>query len=258
MKNLWKHINLARIAALQKQGSIYFPVQDMILKYPFLLLFNGIIILKSNIFNSCIIHTIGDSHAKPFIFQWPFLVHHISQATAHNLIKEGSFTRSGEYLRHFLSRVNKKRDIVFLIFGEIDARVHIYLKYGESGKQVSIDKLLDDTVARYGEAITQIQGNGYHVAIHGIPPASSKDFITALPFSGKPGERSEISRKFNEKLKAFCRSVDVHYVDIQSVASDEKGFIKKYYLADEVHCNRRIVSFTRKTIVEAFKSKKRF
>ena len=147
---------------------------------------------------------------------------------------------------------------MFLIFGEIDARVHIYLKYGESGKQVSIDKLLDDTVARYGEAITKIQGNGYHVAIHGIPPAASKDFITALPFSGRPGERSEISKKFNEKLKAFCRSVDVAYVDIQSVASDEKGFIKKYYLADEVHCNRRIVSFTRKTIVEAFKSKKRF
>ncbi len=147
---------------------------------------------------------------------------------------------------------------MFLIFGEIDARVHIYLKYGESGKQVSIDKLLDDTVARYGEAIMQINRSGFQICVHGIPPAASKDFITALPFSGRPAERSEISRKFNEKLKAFCQSVDVPYVDIQSIASDEKGFIQKYYLADEVHCNSRIVPFTRNTIIEAFENKKRF
>lgn len=258
MKNLWQHINLIRIASLQKQGSIYFPVQDMIFKYPFLLLFNGILILKSKLFNSCIIHAIGDSHAKPFIFQWPFLVHHISQATAHNLIKENSFTRSREYLQLFLSRIDKARDVVFLIFGEIDARVHIYLKYGESGKKISIDNLLDSTVARYGEAIRQIKAEGYSVCIHGIPPAASKDFITALPFAGKPIERSDISRKFNEKLSVLCKSIDVPYVDIQSIAADEKGFIKKYYLADEVHCNRRIVPFVHSQIIKAFKSDRKF
>jgi lysophospholipase L1-like esterase len=258
MKSLWKHINLARIAFLQRRGSIYFPIKDMLLKYPFLLLFNSILIIKSNLFNTCIIHTIGDSHAKPFIFQWPFLVHHISQATAHNLIKQKSFTRSREYLELFLSKVRKEKDVVFLIFGEIDARVHIYLKYGESGKQVGIDELLDNTVARYGEAIIKIKNAGFQVCIHGIPPAASKDFITALPFAGKPAERSEISRKFNDKLRQFCQSIDVPYVDIQSIAADEKGFIKKYYLADEVHCNRRIVPFTRQRIIEAFNGKKRF
>lgn len=252
IKQTWKNINLSRIAWLQRRGSIYFPFWNMVFKYPPLMLFNALLIIKANLFNTCIIHTIGDSHVKPFTYHFPFLVHHISQATAHNLIKEKSFTRSKEYLELFLKRVNKKRDVVFLVFGEIDARVHIYLKHGQSGRIISYDTLIVETVKRYGEAIIKIKDQGLAVSVHGIPPAASKEFITALPFSGKPRERSEISRIFNEKLRAYCKSIDVPYVDIQSIASDDHGFIKKYYLADEVHCNSRIVPFSRNTIKEAF------
>ena len=258
MYGFWKDIKLTRIAWLQRRGSIYFPFWDMLFKLPFLLFFNGILILKSNLFNTCIIHTIGDSHAKPFIFRWPFLVHHISQATAHNLGKDNSMTRSRMYLKLFLSRINRQRDVVLLIFGEIDARVHIYLQYGKSGKIKSIDTLLDNTVARYGQVIKGLKDNGFAVCIHGIPPAASNDFITALPFAGKPWERSEISRKFNNRLKAYCSSIGVLYIDVQSIAADEKGFIKKHYLADEVHCNSRIVPFIRETIIKAFKDSKKF
>lgn len=230
----------------------------MVFKYPFLVLFNSILLAKSKLFNTCIVHTIGDSHAKPFIFRWPFLVHHISQATAHNIIKENSTTGSAMYLKLFLSKVDKRRDVVFMIFGEIDARVHIYLKYGQSGKTISIDTLIDDTVARYGEAIKNIKDGGFAVCVHGIPPAASKEFITALPFAGKPRERSVIARKFNEKLKSFCESIAVPYIDIQAVASDEDGFISKYYLADEVHCNSRIVPYVRKAIAMAFEGTRKF
>ncbi len=257
MNDRKKIYELNRLAWLQRQGSVYFPFWDMIFKYPPLVCFNTLVKLKARLFNSCIIHTIGDSHVKPFIYRCPFLVHHISQATAYNLIKQGSFTRSSEYLALFLKRVNKQRDVVFLVFGEIDARVHIYLQYGKSGKMVSIETLIDNTVARYGLAIQRIKDEGYAVCIHGIPPAASKEFITALPFAGNARERSEISRIFNQKLRAYCESVDVPYVDIQSIASDSSGFIKKYYLADEVHCNSRIVPFTRRTIAEAFRGKKK-
>jgi hypothetical protein len=257
MNALQKKYELNRLAWLQRQGSVYFPFWDMVFKYPPLFCFNTLLKLKARLFNSGIIHTIGDSHVKPFIYRCPFLVHHISQATAHNLVKAGSFTRSSEYLALFLTRVNKKRDVVFLVFGEIDARVHIYLQYGKSGKTVSLDTLIDNTVARYGLAIQRIKDEGYAVCIHGIPPAASKEFITALPFAGKPRERSEISRVFNDKLRAYCLTIDVPYIDIQSIASDQDGFIKKYYLADEVHCNSRIVPFARRTIAAAFRGTKK-
>ena len=258
MDTIRKRNELNRLAWLQRRGSVYFPFWDMEFKYPPLACFNALLKLKAKLSDTCIIYTIGDSHVKPFIYRCPFLVQHISQATAHNLVKTGSFTRSSEYLALFLTRVNKQRDVVFLVFGEIDARVHIYLQYGKSGRSVSIDTLIDNTVARYGLAIQRIKDDGYAVCVHGIPPAASKEFITALPFAGNAKERSVISRVFNEKLGAFCRSVDVPYVDIQSIASDQNGFIKKYYLADEVHCNSRIVPFTRKTIMAAFKGTKKF
>jgi len=258
MKEVWKNYNLARIGWLQRHGSIYFPFWNMVFKYPPLLVFNGILMLKSNLINSCIVHMIGDSHVVPFTYRFPYLIHHISQATAHNLGKEKSFTRSSEYLKLFISKIDKKRDVVMLVFGEIDARVHIYLQYGKSGRTKSIDALVDDTVEKYGEVIGRIKEDGFAVCVHGIPPAASKEFITALPFSGKPRERSEISRKFNRKLKKRCESLGVPYIDIQSIASDDHGFIKKYYLADEVHCNSRIVPFAGRVIKTAFKKEKRF
>jgi lysophospholipase L1-like esterase len=253
-----RNFKLTRIAWLQRQGSVYFPFVDMLLKYPPLMLFDAITMARARITNSCVIHVIGDSHVKPFIYHFPFRVEHISQATAYNLVKDGSFTRSKELLNMFLARIDKERDVVLLVFGEIDARVHIYLKYGKSGKTISIDKLLDETVERYGQAIMRIKAEGFTVFIHGIPPAASKEFITALPFTGKPRERSEISRKFNTALKKYCEAKGVGYVDIQSIASDENGFIKKYYLADEVHCNGRIVPFSLETIKKACNGSKKF
>jgi hypothetical protein len=258
IENALNKFKLSRIAWLQRRGSIYFPFWDMVFKYPPLMLFNSVLMAWARITNSCVIHVIGDSHVKPFIYRFPFKVEHISQATAYNLVKDGSFTRSKEYLNMFLERIDKKRDVVFLVFGEIDARVHIYLKYGESGRTISLEKLIDDTVERYGQAIMQIKKQGFTVCVHGIPPAASKEFITALPFSGKPRERSEISRKFNSRLREFSEASGVAYVDIQSIASDENGFIKKYYLADEVHCNSRIVPFSLQKIKSACNSTKKF
>ena len=258
MKEIWKKYTLTRLAWLQRHGSIYFPFWSMVFKYPPWLAFNSLLILKAKTTNTCLVHTIGDSHVVPFSYRSPYLIHHISQATAHNLGKEKSFTRSNEYLRLFLSKIDKKRDVVMLVFGEIDARVHIYLQYGRSGRTVSIDTLVDGTVDNYGRVIGQIKQEGYDVCVHGIPPAASKEFITALPFSGKPRVRSEISRKFNQKLRESCQSLGVPYIDIQSIASDENGFIKKYYLADEVHCNSRIVPFATQVIKESFKDRKKF
>jgi len=97
--------------------------------------------------------------------------------------------------------------------------------------------------------ICRLRDEGYRVAVHGLPPASNKEFITALPFSGKPRERNEIFRVFNRKLGDFCRSAGVVFVDVQSIACDGQGYFNKRYLADEVHCNSRIVPFARQAIM---------
>jgi len=244
--------------ALQKRGSIYFSYVDVIFKYPWLCLYNTWLILEARLFNRAIIHVIGDSHLRPFVFKDPFLLHHISQATAYNLNKDNSFSQSKKYLNSFLPAVNKRRDVLLLVFGEIDARVHIYLQYEKNNGKISIERLIDATVEKYGETIRRLKAEGFAVSVHGLPPAARKDFESNLPFLGSPEQRSEISREFNRKLGKFCRRSGVAFVDVQSIAADDNGFMKKEYAADEVHLNGKIVPFARDSIVDAFGGSKNF
>jgi hypothetical protein len=59
-------------------------------------------------------------------------------------------------------------------------------------------------------------------------------------------------------LVEFCLQNGITYIDVQSVSADENGFMKKQYLADEVHLNGKIVPFARERIVEAFRSSRNF
>jgi hypothetical protein len=244
--------------ALQKRGSIYFSFVDVVFKYPWLCLYNAVLNSAARSYNRAIIHVIGDSHLRPFVFRKPFLLHHISQATAYNLNKDTSFSQSKRYLNSFLPAIDKQRDVLLLVFGEIDARVHIYLQYERNNKKISISRLIDATVQRYGETIKRLKAEGFAVSVHGLPPAARKDFESDLPFLGSPEQRSRISREFNQKLGDFCRRSEVLFIDMQSIAADGNGFIKKEYAADEVHLNRKIVSFARDRIIEAFGDSKNF
>lgn len=258
MKNLFPQIGVVLRKGLEKRGAIYFAHTDVIFKYPWLCLFNVCLLLRAKLFKTPIVHVIGDSHVRPFVFRIPFMIHHISQATAYNLNKDNSFSQSKRYLNSFLTRIDRERDILLLVFGEIDARVHIYSQYRKNNGKISIDKIVDATVERYGETILKLIDNGFAVSVHGIPPAAKKRFVSNLPFIGSPEERSEISRKFNQKLGEFCQVNGVPYIDVQSISADDNGFIKNEYLADEVHLNSKIVPFAREIIAEAFKDRKKF
>jgi lysophospholipase L1-like esterase len=258
MKTTFERINVRLRRALEKRGSIYFSYTDVVFKYPWLCLYNAGTVLKTKLFNSAIIHVIGDSHVKPFVFKSPFLVHHISQATAYNLDKDNSFSQSKRYLNSFLPEINKERDVLLLVFGEIDARVQIYSQFRKSNGAIGIEGIIEATAAKYGETIKRLKDSDFAVCVHGIPPAARKNFVSNLPFLGTPEQRSEISSMFNKKLAEFCRQNDIPYIDVQSVSADEDGFIKKQYVADEVHLNSKIVPVARERIVEAFKHRRKF
>ena len=258
VKTIFEKIDIWLREALQKRGSIYFSYIDVIFKYPWLCLYNSGLMLEANMFNRAVIHVIGDSHLRPFVFKRPFSLHHISQATAYNLNKDSSFSQSKRYLNSFLPAINKQRDVLLLVFGEIDARVHIFLQYEKNNGKISIERLIEATVEKYGETIRRLKDEGFAVCVHGIPPAARKDFESNLPFLGSPEQRSQISRDFNRKLGALCRRSGVTFIDMQSIAADENGFMKKEYAADEVHLNTRVVSFVRDKIVDAFGSSKNF
>ena len=258
MKTSFEIENTTLRKALSKRGSIYFNYLDVVFKYPWLWLYNMYLLSKSRLFNCAIIHVIGDSHVRPFVFKSPFMVHHISQATAYNLNRETSFSKSKRYLDSFLSGINKERDVLLLVFGEIDARVHIYLQYRKNDGRIIIARIIEATVEKYGETIRRLKDEGFAVCVHGIPPAARENFVSDLPFLGTPEQRSVISAEFNRQLREFCQQSSIPYIDVHSISADENGFMDKEYAADEVHLSGKVVLFARDRIVEAFSGSKRF
>jgi hypothetical protein len=200
------------------------------------------------------IHVIGDSHVQPFAVKYPFIIHYCGAATAHNLIKEGSTTRAWNKIEAVLERIrsDSEQSIVLFVFGEIDARIHIYNQHKKTNLPIHL--LCERTVQRYGLVLKNIKEAGFNLFVLGITPASrvEKNHFGYVNY-GTPKQRSEISNIFNIELRRYCRNHGLVYIDLYGVVADDFGFIKPKYCGDGIHLNGRIVPYVKREILNATK-----
>jgi len=204
-------------------------------------------ILYARALNKPLVHVIGDSHVVPFRGSMPFLAHHLGAATAYNLTKKNSSTRSNEQLFQVINKLGKK-DLVMLSFGEIDCRIHIYYQYKKSNGKYSIDELIDRTISNYGEVMAQLRERGVNFCVYCVSPATNVGNEYKYPFYGTAEIRSQINRMFNEKLRAFCQSNGYKFVDIYHRVSDKDGLMLKEYAGDDIHLNKKAVRLVKAEI----------
>lgn len=197
-----------------------------------------------------LVHFIGDSHTSPFNFQPRFLVHHIGQATAHNLASPQSTSGSGQILSTVLSRINHRRDVLALVFGEIDCRIHFHYQHEKSKKPLA--QLIGETVSNYGSVVLQLKNAGFRVCVLSASPAARQQNIYNYPYYGTPQQRSAITRQFNAALQSFCAKNGVPFIDAHSQFADQNGFMPPQYARDEVHFNQKICPFVRDELNKAF------
>jgi len=192
-----------------------------------------------------VIHVIGDSHTKAFEFQNGFVTHHIGQATAHNLIRVNNSSNSREILFTVLKGIPKK-DLVLLVFGEIDARIHFYNQHVKTGK--SFEVLMAETLDKYRQVLKEIRAKGYNIAVLGIPPAGSQDNIYGYPNYAGKADRIRIYAQFNKMMKTMCESNDIKFLDVQSLTRNSEGMIDEAFARDEIHLNSRIIPYLRQLL----------
>jgi hypothetical protein len=203
----------------------------------------------SKLYSRPLIHIIGDSHIWVFKKFDLFILHPIGPATAYNLCSQSSKTNSNDKLFKILRKINKKRDTVVLVFGEIDSRIHIYNQYMKQGRLIPIPQLIDKTIQNYGKILESIEKECFSFFVYGIPPASREDNnIYHYPFFADRETRIFISRIFNEKLKDFCAKKGYRYLDIQSRFADASGLISKDFDFDSIHLNEKAGSIMAKEI----------
>jgi lysophospholipase L1-like esterase len=200
------------------------------------------------------IYVIGDSHTQVFGGSKLFTVCPIGPATAYNLKTENSLTNSNQKLLDIVKNINKFNDIVILVFGEIDCRIHIYYKYLINDKTISISELIDHTISNYGAVLKQLRDMNIFFCVYGIPAAGFEENIYKYQFYASPERRSKIYKEFNDKLKTFCEKNKYEYINIYPIVSDENGFLRKEYAADDVHLNERIIPFIESWLSKEFNS----
>jgi len=188
-----------------------------------------------------VVHFIGDSHVSAYSRGRYFLTHHIGPATAYNLASPSSTTHSNKKLFLELGKINKKRDVVILVFGEVDCRMHIYKQFVKNGGTISITELINRTISRYNCALKQVAEAGYNFFVYGIVPAASQENIWGTDFYPDGKTRLIINREFNEHLKSFCAKNSYLFLDVQSKFADESGFISKFFSTDGLHLNQNVL-----------------
>lgn len=201
-------------------------------------------VLYARALNKPLVHVTGDSHVVPFRGSMPFLAHHLGAATAYNLNKKNSSTKSNERLFKVIEKLGK-RDLVMLSFGEIDCRIHIYYQYKKSNGKYSMGELIDRTISNYGKVMAQLRERGVNFCIYCVSPATNVGNEYKYPFYGTAEVRSQINRMFNEKLKVFCQSNGYKFIDIYDRVSDKDGLMLKEYAGDEIHLNKKAVRLVR-------------
>jgi len=198
---------------------------------------NAPILMRAWLTGTPVVHVVGDSHTDVLRGHAPFVVTWLGPATAHNLGNRASATSSGKKLATALRRVRKNRDVVLLVLGEIDSRIHIYDRHMKSGGEVPMERLIDETIERFGQVAVGLSREGYHVVVQSVPATPYQENIYDYPFYGSDATRAWIVARYNARLAAWCADRGVPYLDIYAVAADERGFIRKELTDDGTHLN---------------------
>jgi hypothetical protein len=165
---------------------------------------------------------------------------------------DNSTTNSNKKLFTIIDKIKRKKDIVMLVFGEIDCRIHIYYQYKKNNEKFTITELIDRTISNYGVVLEQLDIRDITFCVYGIPPASKQENVFDYPFYAAPEIRSKINKEFNERLKKFCKENGYKYMDIYSKVVDKNGFILEEYAADTTHLNSKIKKFVEEWLNNEF------
>ncbi len=235
--NLWQY-------AIRKLPVINECETKVKLGYPWVVLYHRYVNMMSN----RVIHVIGDSHVMPYKFQFPFIIHHLGQATAHNINDTESTNKTLSKLTKELKGI-KATDVVMFVLGEIDARIHIYYQHRKTGRD--IESIIYNTVQKYIDAVVSVRdGYGLKVAVSSLPPASTHIVNHfKYPFYGTVEQRRYIFEKMNEMLAVACYAEGIQFVDVSKWAS-VGGYMNKEFAMDDIHLNSRIVKYVRSALNE--------
>jgi hypothetical protein len=189
------------------------------------------------------IHVFGDSHSLVFQHEI-FQIHYIGPATAHNLHSEQSATKSKQQIENTLNNLPKtKKAYALFVFGEIDARIHIYNTHKK--KNIPTDDAIHTTLTNYVSYLETLKKTYPHItlmAFNVIPQGEQGNYYN-YPFYADRKTRQEITVKMNTKLKELAKEKNIIFIETFDILLEPSGERKKEYIFDEIHFNNGIIPY---------------
>lgn len=201
----------------------------------------GITYIKGWLRGKKIIHVIGDSHALAYRSWPPFVVHYLGPATMHNLGSPKSTNRSGDKLNKALGWVRKEKDMMILVFGEIDCRIHFYYQYKKQGGRKPFEALIGETLERFSLLVEKLTKEGYEVAVQGVVAPGRETNKYGYPEYAGAKVRAQIYREFNRQLRENCVKNDILLIDLYRETVGKDGLVKQDLVRDEVHIKDEVL-----------------
>jgi hypothetical protein len=180
---------------------------------------------------------LGDSHVRVFEHFWfalvlpaaEFDIEYVPGATAIGIDNRHSITSA---LLRFTDRLKTSRhDFVVLNLGEVDTAYSLW-KLVEI-RSCSVAALLDEAIHNYCDFIAEVAVSHRVVVLSAPLPtladqAAPRDETAAVrqQVAATQSERTELALEFNARVRAFCETIGVAYLDSSDEALGSDRLVK--------------------------------
>ena len=210
-----------------------------------------------------VIECFGDSHAaifrglnyKSWIGKKRFRATSVKGATAYGVGNPNSKTNALEIFRKRLKELPEERSIIFMM-GEVDIGFLIWLR--AKNKDVTAMECMEETFDRYTNFLSEVKMGHPNIKLCSVPLPTINDYECNGDVAGARSEisatqieRTNMTLKFNLKLKSWALKNIIEYIDFDVCALDDKtGLVKKTLLnkniSDHHYCDEEFYNMFKK------------
>ena len=188
------------------------------------------------------IHLIGNSHITAFsnlpsppcwldFSNALFKPTHLGGITAYTF-----YENHMPFIREYILKIDKEKDWLCFIAGEVDCRVHIPIQKQKQGK--SYEEIIKEVIERYFKIYKEVKEAGYKTFVFGAHPPSTLEFRADKPdivISETYQVRKKITIEWNQQIMHVCNANNIPFVNIYDKLVDENNDTKMEYLWDYCH-----------------------
>jgi hypothetical protein len=192
------------------------------------------------------IYTFGNSHAHLFTNSSPGTIG-IGENKNKNFI---SFSLGPVIAYNFMqhhyqnlinainnSAINKEKDYILLVVGEVDCRWHLPLQSNE--RNIPINDIVSECIDRFFNTHISLSKMGYRVIGWGGHPSTTDPHSNdpSQPIFGDCLTRNIISKLWDSKMRDKCEENNIPHISIIDQLINNDGLTKMEYFSDYCHLN---------------------